>query len=82
MRISISANHARSYIKRDRLVGEAEDFISSVAGEDAKRVSWVDVPAVIDVTGRVTRWTAVFFLPPELGWLAGPIAHHGFMVGN
>lgn len=82
MRISISANFAKSYVKRDRLIAEAEDFLNSVAGKDAARVPWIDVPAVIDLDGKATRWTAVFFLPSELGWLAGPIAHHGFKVCN
>jgi hypothetical protein len=82
MRITISEKHAKSYISRDRLIGEAENFLNSVAGADAKRVPWIDVPIYNDVLDTASRWTAVFFLPSELGWLAGPIAHHGFKVCN
>lgn len=82
MRITISEKYAKSYVSRDRLIGEAETFIDSVAGKDAARVPWIDVPFVNEKTDSVRRWTAVFFLPTELGWLAGPIAHHGFKVCN
>jgi hypothetical protein len=82
MRIRPNAKTTKSYVSRDRLVGEVEDLLNSLYGENASRINWVDVPYGINVDGAVTRWTAVIFLPSDLTWGVRPIAEYGFHVCN
>jgi hypothetical protein len=82
MRIKPNTKTARSYVSRDKLVGEVENLINSLGGSAAvHRINWVDVPFVDEKNGK-ERWTAVVFLPDGYTYMVRPIAEFGFHVTN
>lgn len=83
MRIKIESKHARSYVSRDRLVGEVEDLLNSLFGENASRINWIDVPLMDETkTSGTVRWSAAIFLPSDYTWAVRAIAERGFHVSN